>query len=357
VRRSIGIACLIGALGAAGALPAGCASGHPAARRTSTQLHVRPLRCPVTVTAPAGNDARPLRPDPRSAIACLANEPPQKRFPGNAVPRVTARNLARLVARAPTATAAQIARCRVSHRSVGTVIRFGYPDGGTQDLVERGPGCPGVFFVGSRGYVLPGVLGGFVFSMSMPGLSAASTPHHVVGEIVDARSGPGTVLLQAGTDVLVAVPPAAACAARELAVHYRAGDAGTGNDFGTVVLRNRATTWCALGGPIRIIGLDGAGRTVTQTATAAVAAPLVLSPDGTLAAEILMIAGYRDDPLAPNGLCDAHWIVPETWRLDLPDGVLAVPNAQGRVGRPIGSAGLVTCRGRFGAREARLETD
>jgi hypothetical protein len=326
-----------------------------------------------------GSRPLPLPRNPTGATICLANEPPQKRRPGAHVGGPVARTLLRLIVASPAESAAEDARCGA--RRPLLVIRFNEPGDGETDvpvvLFDR---CRAAYF-GSAAFDLPRVLGNFLLDLAgggdttaqarlvgMPSAAARRTARDagrafvVAGELPDQQSPPGTVLLQSASGrevtVIVAVRPSRPCLAADLTVRYRAGGAAAGMDGGTVIITNRSSTWCELRGPIRFTGLDAAGRPVTETATAQVIANLELAPHPIvgLRAETALSAEYRDDPTAPDGLCERNWVVPTTWRVAIGAETIELPDAGGRISRQVGATGLVTCWGRFAAGRVDLAT-
>ena len=176
-------------------------------------------------------------------------------------------------------------------------------------------------------------------------------------------SGPG-----GSVTVLLAARPAARCTASQLALTYLAGGKSAGNDFGTLLIRDLSARPCTLAGPLRVTGLDSAGQPDTTTRVDQVQGGAVLTPDagpirwrppgvlagtrpGELTGSVPLISEYRDGPAGVDrGLCEPLWVVPASWRVTLPGGVLTVANAP--ASNPAGlvrSGGLVTCRGRLGA--------
>jgi hypothetical protein len=348
------------------------------------------LQCPVTtppVEPQAGDKSAQLAANPTGALACLTNEPASKRAaigPGTAIPASVATVLARLIDTAMPADEATAERCAPTDPILLT--RFDYSSGSVDVIVSSV--CPArhVVYIGSRGYLLPALLSDFLpagiepesagFTPRVMGLTltaAAATARRsgdslvLDGELLDA-SAAGTVLLQGPTlghqiEVIAAVHRSAPCRDGQLAVQYLPGGAATGNDFGTIVLRNVSASWCELDGRASVTGLT-AGRPVTSTVSIAGAAQLELSPRAAaavpgralapdqLVASLSLSAAYRDDE---NGsLCARHWEVPEAWRVVLRSGALAVANGRGTAdARPQGSGGLITCRGRFAASPMR----
>jgi hypothetical protein len=206
---------------------------------------------------------------------------------------------------------------------------------------------------------------------------------YVDGAAIDRAVQPGTVIFQTlpagipnagpGKDIslVLAVRPAPACTARQLAASYLSGGAGAGNDFGSVEVRDDSPRPCTLTGPLRLVGIDKAGRPVTQAVTFPVAGVAVLSPaagpvsqriivagspqsaaHGALVAHMAVVAEYRDGPArVDHGYCEPLWIIPAAWHVTLPDGrALTVANADRRNPAGFGgTGGLVTCRGELGA--------
>jgi len=192
----------------------------------------------------------------------------------------------------------------------------------------------------------------------------------LVGEVIDTSSE-GTVLLQYPTvdhqvGVIAAVHSSPECHVGQLDVKYLPGGAGTGTDFGTILLRNRSASWCELVGPATITGLS-AGHPVTDTVRVSVADGLELSPHAVaampgrafpadqLAMLVSLSAEYRDDK--DGNLCTPHWIIPTTWRIVLGSNTLTLANSGTTAdARPLRASGLITCRGQFGAAPMRVAT-
>jgi hypothetical protein len=106
-------------------------------------------------------------------------------------------------------------------------------------------------------------------------VDAARRRHFLVyfdGGAIDAAARSGTVIFQsppAGlpdngpgrqVNVITAVRRAPPCAAGQLALTYVGGEPATGNDFGTLLVTDRSTLACALRGPLRVTGVNRAGR-------------------------------------------------------------------------------------------------
>jgi hypothetical protein len=155
-----------------------------------------------------------------------------------------------------------------------------------------------------------------------------------------------------------------ACTPRTLGFTYVGGLAGAGNDFGTIVAWDTSASACALTNPIRIGGLNRAGRRITRTERFQVTGPDVLTASGSApvrglrlkrgetAAFITLSADYRDDPAGNGGLCSPrHQIEPAIWLISFarggPKRIANADPAEGRQrvrGLP-GNHGLLTCRG------------
>lgn len=333
----------------------------------------------------------PLAPDPIGARSCLTDEPASKRAllgDGVAIPADAAATLARLIDQATPAGAATAARC-VPRRPL-LLTRFSYRSAVT-DVIES-VGCRhDVAYVHGRAYLLSPLLGAYLEGatdplgdsgfapdvMAMP-VSAAQGAARRAGDTLEldgeliAPGTAGTVLLQSPVvdhqlEVIVAVHPFPACRSTQIAAQYRPGAAATGDDFGAFVLRDRLGSWCELDGPVSITGLSASGNPVTPTVEARGARHLELSPRGApavrhrrlpadeLAAYLPLTAGYRDD--RDGSGCTPHWVVPQAWRLVLAAGTFTMPNGRGTAdARPLGSGGLITCRGRFGAGAVQIAT-
>lgn len=174
-----------------------------------------------------------------------------------------------------------------------------------------------------------------------------------------AESGPGTQL-----EVILAAPSAPACTPGQLALSYRDGGEGAGNDFGEIIFRDTAQQPCTLAGTVSVTGVNAAGRPVTSTVTSAFAGPGTLSPHavpvpaggtpalGELAYVWVLQSEYRDGPATvDNGMCQPDWVIPASWLVTLPRGAtILIHNADPHDPAPTASGGgLVTCQGRLGA--------
>ena len=223
-----------------------------------------------------------------------------------------------------------------------------------------------------------------LIGLSSAEAAAAARRHHFSvyfdGGAIDRAARFGAVVFQslpAGlpdngpgrqVDVIIAVQKSPPCQARQLALSYLGGQPGAGNDFGTLLISDHAQRACALHGPLRVAGLDRAGRRVTSTVGFPLTGVTVLSPGvgaishagpeggltglapGDLAGMIVLQAEYRDGPAkVDSGLCMPDWVVPASWRVTLPDSTsLSVANVDRRDPSLVPSGGFVTCRGRLG---------
>ena len=307
-------------------LLAGCSSEVQQTHRPPIHPAKAALACPAKTPLPATGATLPS--SPTGAVACLTDQPPNKRQPGIPVPRDVASVVARLVRAAPQASPTALKRCPRNGVGVHLVIRFGGADGSVTDLVERAPECgQGIAYLGATGYVVTRKLGEFLFALT----SSTTDPSDIEDIVRAQRRYP-------------------ACDGRRLTATYRAGGVGTGSDFGLVVLRDRSASWCELRGPVRVVGLDDRGRPVTPTVAATRRERVVLGPSSHgVPAGIGLAAAYRDDASAPNGLCLAHQVVPHLWRVEVAGRVLTVRNGRGGKNPQPGRDGLVTCRGAFTA--------
>jgi len=165
--------------------------------------------------------------------------------------------------------------------------------------------------------------------------------------------------LDLGVDLVVADAPP--CTSAQLAGRYRAGGRATGNNFGSIRVRDVGPAPCRLVGPLRITGLSRRGERVTNTVTVPVARPAVLVPRtrdtptigavtlGDFAAEIGLSANARDD-FEGGGECDGHQRSPYDWRIGLGlRGTLTVRNHDPAADTGRGTPGLLTCRGSIDA--------
>jgi hypothetical protein len=164
----------------------------------------------------------------------------------------------------------------------------------------------------------------------------------------------------AGPPISSSAPAASAktCAVDDVALDFYGGGGATGNDFGTIRIRDIASSPCTLRGPIVVTGLDQRGRAVTHALSYPVARSLVLSrrarpvpvegvaPPWERVADLMMDASYRDDPASPDGLCRAHRVVPDSWKLSFGGGTKRARNASYDPRNPTNEfASLVTCYG------------
>lgn len=176
-------------------------------------------------------------------------------------------------------------------------------------------------------------------------------------------SGPGREV-----DVIVAVRRSPPCVAGQLAVSYAGGEAGAGNDFGTLLIGDRSPRPCTLTGPLHVAGLDRDGHRVTSSVRFPLSGVTVLSPGlgaitrssaggaltglepGDLTGVLTVRAEYRDGPAnVDNGLCAPLWVIPASWRVTLPGGAsVVVANVARHSHGLVPSGGFVTCRGRLG---------
>jgi hypothetical protein len=360
---------------------------------TTSAANSTQLRCPVTtppVKPHAGDGSAPLADNPTGALACLANEPAGKRAvigAGTRLPASVSVVLARLIDQAVPADEATAKRCAPDTSHVLT--RFGYPSGTVDVIVSIA--CPAghIAYVHDRGYLLPAVLASYLEGTTdpagrglAPNLMGQTLAHAVdaarrAGDHIELGGGfvdnfqAGTVLLQYPTlghqvEVIAAVHHSPPCRAGQLAIQYLPGGAGTGNDFGTILLRNTSAAWCELNGPAAVTGLTG-GRLVTNTRKLPVVGDLELSPHAAaaepghalpadqLTASLSLSAEYRDD--RDGSLCNAHWVIPKTWRMVLDAVTLTVANGRATAdAKPPGAGGLITCQGQFGAAPIQAST-
>lgn len=125
---------------------------------------------------------------------------------------------------------------------------------------------------------------------------------------------------QTPTPTNTPIPSAPDCLASQLAGQFWLGGVGTGNMFGTIVMRNISSTACSMEGNQRTYGVATNGARVT-TSLQSPPLPLerVVLPPHTPAAspetdltpraylEIFLIGAYRDDPTGSSTayLCTA----------------------------------------------------
>lgn len=233
----------------------------------------------------------------------------------------------------------------------------------------NGPRTPDLVGLGIRAAAAAAARGRWSLYVDGAGIDRAVQPGTVIFQTLPAGvpdAGPGKDI-----NVVLAVRPAPACTAAQLALSYLGGGAGAGNDFGSVVVRDDWPRPCTLTGPLHLAGTGKAGRLVTQAVTFPVAGVAVLSlatgpvsqritvagspqsaAHGAFVAGLVLGAEYRDGPASvDHGYCAPLWVIPAAWRVTLPDGhALTVANADRF--NPLGfggsSGGLVTCRGELG---------
>jgi len=134
-----------------------------------------------------------------------------------------------------------------------------------------------------------------------------------------------------------AAQAARACAAAQLAVDYVGVTSGTGMNFAPLRIRDVASSDCALTGEVTVVGLDAAGREVTNSQAFPVAPGLVLTahapsvaagaavPAGVSIAWVPVSAAVRD----AGGYCP-NLVVPKTWSVTIEGMATLVANGDGR---------------------------
>ena len=224
---------------------------------------------------------------------------------------------------------------------------------------DRGPATPDVAGLGAAAAAAAARRDGF--SLLVAG--AASDDAAPLGSVLFQSPPPGVIDAAPGTqlDVIVAVPHSPPCTAAQLTLSYRAGGLGAGLDFGLIIFRDTAKAPCTLAGPVRVTGLNAAGRAVTDTATSAFTNPGVLSPHaapipafaapppGELVYGWPLAAAYRDGPASvDHGYCAPLWVIPAAWRIVLAGRTtFVIRNADPRNHGLAPTGGLITCQGRL----------
>ena len=284
------------------------------------------------------------------------------------------------------------------------LIRFAYAAGPARSAVVTYPGCPATQITAGGRFAVPSgivaqALAGYVAGswgnrgprtpdltgMSLRAAEATARRHglrvSLADVVTDSRVPFGTVIFQAlppgvrtrvhngpQVSVVIAARAAPACTAAKLRLAYRSAAAVRGSDYGSVVIRDTGPAPCTLTGLIRIQGITGTGRAVTNAFRSRIPATVILGPDAAavpdnppspnvippppaeLAGAIWLYAEYRITPASPAGtLCRPHWITPAAWRITLPGNLaFTVPNADpGGPSPVVPSGGLVTCAGRL----------
>ena len=195
------------------------------------------------------------------------------------------------------------------------------------------------------------------------GFAVSSHPESSVGVpagTVLAQAPSAGTRLAAGATVTIIVStgtPPATCAPEQLAVDYRGVTFGTGMNFAPLAIRDTSPTACTLVGPVTIVGLDAAGRTVTNRQDFPVAPALVLTarasklgpggtvPSGVSIAWIPLSAQLFD----AGGVC-ADTVVPSTWSVSIGGTSMLVPNGDGMLptnAADNASGALGACAGRI----------
>jgi hypothetical protein len=179
------------------------------------------------------------------------------------------------------------------------------------------------------------------------------------GELIRTRVPMGTVLWQsplpgaigdlqsAEVSVLVAVPRAPTCHARQLTGRYGENSPTSGDSRnGSLTLFNVSAMPCALRGTIRVEGRDADGRRVTETSSVRVHTPLVLSPhtrpSAPHAALYATLGAFAGASMSQP--CD-DFVQPVTWSVALRRrGRVSIRNVDTTVGRDEARS-FYTCRG------------
>lgn len=186
----------------------------------------------------------------------------------------------------------------------------------------------------------------------------------VTQEVAGRAVPPETVLSQTTghwplVPVTVAAPPASPCTASQLSAAFTGVyDGASQHLFAGVVVRDVSPRWCELLGPIKIVGLNAAGETVTNTASDTLRTPAYptisnslldeLSPNapplpttttsgGAPSGQFYPVSVFSgwvglSAPDAAAGTCSpaAPEVFPVTWQLTIPGTtVLTVPNGPG----------------------------
>ncbi len=351
------------------------------------------FRCPSVAPGLDGKakGAHPLPITPVSARLCVLGKRPSEKFPHQLVGGVVlgagpAGALATFFDGSPPVNAVAT-RCATSRTKEAILLEFFYPRGARRAVEVVSTGCPQpVAFLAEQPRRLDETIAGFLTaatanyftpghgtpdlfgdSVSQASRTAARLGFSLQfeGEEADPHVRAGVVLLQnplAGgakvfggqIDVVMSTRVALACRAGELALDYYGGGPGTGNDFGTILVRDVGPRPCLLPGPIGVVGTDADGHDVTHRLSYPVAPGLVLSsraprvpigeepPLGEVVGELGLSAEYRDGPYPPSYLCVGHYVIPRFWRLSFLFGTVTVRNASRDPGYPAFSS-LLTC--------------
>jgi hypothetical protein len=190
----------------------------------------------------------------------------------------------------------------------------------------------------------------------------------VIPVTVTPRSG-GAAVAPVPTSTDPAMQAAVACEPAQLAVDYVGVTFGTGMNFAPLRIRNVASSDCTLTGEVTVVGLDAAGREVTNSQTFPVASALVLTADAPkLAAGTAVPAGVSVAWFAvsatvrdASGYCP-DLVVPKTWSVTIEGMAMLVANGDGRFptsGAATATGGIGACGGHLaqpqGEQVTRLE--
>ncbi len=335
---------------------------------TPTTLDVR--TCPATI--PTRNEDQPLpTTPPHAALICSFVKTNVKSKDLESAPAelgtIQATTLANMIRSMPIGTFPS--GCGTPKPD--TLIRFSYSNGTIVDALATAVACdPRIIVVNGQPHVASGHLGTYILTVNInssigraqraPDLSGLTmtqaakvaktsgfTVRYLEGVRDDARPAetiilqnppPGHSGLGKEIEVTIALHKERVCTLHDLAIDFEGGGAGAGNNFGSGIVRNTSATPCEIAGSVVAVGVDAHGKVVTSSVSRELPRPTVLTtrttplvngqaPLGTNVLRITLVAEYRDDPAAANGICEVHLVIPAQIRFTFDVGSFTAPNS------------------------------
>lgn len=330
----------------------------------------QPPLCPATATAPDVHSNGKLDGNPQALRLCSLGVKDQSTA-GVVVGQESARTLAELLDSEPTASSGAM-RCEKITTDI--LLRFDYRNGSTVDVRFFPSVCPWtVAFVAGQARLVDRVITNTITGWAtgndqvQPGRAApvvqGATLNQAIqiaarsgvtlgfdGEEIDSSLPDGSILLQDTPvgyrtsanqlGVVLAFHQHPACNVKELALQF-GGVQGIGGGAigGPIFMRDVGSQPCLFQGPIKVVGVDRAGKPDTNTVTlsidpniiltpAAKPLPPQLSPPFGEVVAVLGLEAYPDGTLAgSNQMCQKHQFAPAFWRLTLASGSAKVANS------------------------------
>jgi hypothetical protein len=171
----------------------------------------------------------------------------------------------------------------------------------------------------------------------------------IEGQLVDSAVAANTVIIQfpparSAIDgdtvgLLLSQKPAPACKPDQLLVKVNGIQQGGGGDFDSFEISDTSASACTLVDQLRVVGLDAAGRSETNTLTWTPEAQFVLTADtpprtaggdsiGQTRADLLLQGAIFYGPNA-DGSCTGLWVTPATWSITASGTTRVLPNGDG----------------------------